>query len=215
MKYDFNMSHRKSLRLEKGDYTRGGIYFVTFCVTNRNCLFGNITNAKMVLNNNGSIAARLLKEISSQFTNAASLESVIMPNHVHALISISAVENHKNNENEKQTTVNNTYTKHNTIFGNHLRQDAMNRAPTFGGFANDKNPMLNQGLSRVVRWYKGRASFEIRKECFAFAWQRNYYEHFIRNIGDYNRISSYIKNNPANWHEDRFFHTNEESHIST
>lgn len=34
-------------------------------------------------------------------------------------------------------------------------------------------------------------------------WQRNYWEHIIRNENEYHRISEYIKNNPAKWHNDK------------
>jgi len=36
-------------------------------------------------------------------------------------------------------------------------------------------------------------------------WQRNYYDHIIRNTTAYLRISEYIKNNPANWEADEFY----------
>ena len=35
-------------------------------------------------------------------------------------------------------------------------------------------------------------------------WQRNYYEHIIRDEKDYNRITEYIINNPINWKHDDF-----------
>jgi REP element-mobilizing transposase RayT len=36
-------------------------------------------------------------------------------------------------------------------------------------------------------------------------WQRNYYEHIIRDERSYHRIAEYIINNPAKWSEDKFF----------
>ena len=36
-------------------------------------------------------------------------------------------------------------------------------------------------------------------------WQRNYYEHIIRNEESYRKISDYIVNNPLNWRNDKFF----------
>jgi REP element-mobilizing transposase RayT len=38
-------------------------------------------------------------------------------------------------------------------------------------------------------------------------WQRNYYEHIIRNENEYNRITQYIINNPKNWKKDKFKNT--------
>ena len=35
-------------------------------------------------------------------------------------------------------------------------------------------------------------------------WQRTFHEHIVRNESDMERIRSYIVNNPANWHEDRY-----------
>ncbi|MDR2475889.1 MAG: hypothetical protein LBD45_08545 [Bacteroidales bacterium] len=65
---------------------------------------------------------------------------------------------------------------------------AINRAPT-GGFAGDKNPMLHNNLSRLIRW------FECRKNVPHFAWQRNFWEH-IRDAADYARIDDYITKPP-------------------
>ncbi len=38
-----------------------------------------------------------------------------------------------------------------------------------------------------------------------FAWQTRFYDHIIRNNTAWNRIRTYIENNPANWKEDRFY----------
>lgn len=74
-----------------------------------------------------------------------------------------------------------------------------------GGFAGNKNPMINENISRIIRWYKGRCSFEIRKNHADFGWQSRFYDHIIRNDAEYQRISDYIINNPANWVEDKFY----------
>ena len=61
-------------------------------------------------------------------------------------------------------------------------------------------------LREVVRTFKGATTYRIRAEDKPdFAWQRNYYEHVIRNDEDLDRIRQYIVNNPASWAEDRFF----------
>ncbi|MEO7315098.1 MAG: hypothetical protein ABIW47_07935, partial [Ginsengibacter sp.] len=73
-----------------------------------------------------------------------------------------------------------------------------------GGFAGDKNPMLNDNISKIVRWYKGRCSFEIRKINVDFKWQSRFHDHIIRNDKEYQRISDYIINNPDTWKDDKF-----------
>ncbi|MGE5302527.1 MAG: transposase [Alphaproteobacteria bacterium] len=69
------------------------------------------------------------------------------------------------------------------------QEGAINRAPTLG---------------EIVRTYKAVSARTIRQtENSAFAWQRNYYEHIIRNEESLNRIRQYIQNDPARWEFDR------------
>jgi REP element-mobilizing transposase RayT len=77
--------------------------------------------------------------------------------------------------------------------------------PAAGGFSGAKNPMLHTDLARVIRWYKGRTTFECRETRNVHIWQRNYYEHIIRNINDYFYIARYINANPVEWRKDRFY----------
>ena len=74
-----------------------------------------------------------------------------------------------------------------------------------GGFAGNKNPMPNDNISRIIRWYKGRCSFEIRKIYSNFEWQSRFHDHIIRNYAEFERIQNYITNNPLNWKEDNFY----------
>ena len=74
-----------------------------------------------------------------------------------------------------------------------------------GGITGKHNPMLGTGLGRIIRWYKGRVTFESRKIDPLFAWQARYHDHIIRNDERYQRIKKYIINNPANWPDDKFY----------
>ena len=69
---------------------------------------------------------------------------------------------------------------------------AMNRAPTLG---------------EVVRSFKARCTRSCRGAIHGARgvslWQRDYYEHVIRNEQDLSRIREYIRNNPAQWALDR------------
>jgi hypothetical protein len=73
-----------------------------------------------------------------------------------------------------------------------------------GGFAGDKNPMLNENISRIIRWYKGRCSFEMRKIHADFEWLSRFHDHIIRDSKAFERIQTYIENNPSKWKEDKF-----------
>ena len=68
-----------------------------------------------------------------------------------------------------------------------------------GGFAGEKNPMLHDNLSRIIRWYKGRCTFEIRKVNPGFGWQLRFHDHIIPGEAEFQRISAYIFANPKNW----------------
>jgi hypothetical protein len=59
--------------------------------------------------------------------------------------------------------------------------------------------MLNENISRIIRWYKGRTTFESRKIHADFAWQSRFHDHIIRDEISFENISAYIKKNPLNW----------------
>jgi len=65
----------------------------------------------------------------------------------------------------------------------------------------DCHPPLRKSVSNMVQGFKGAVTRQIG---FSF-WQRSFHDHIIRNEVDYNRISAYIDNNPARWHEDCFY----------
>lgn len=53
MKYNPEIHHRRSIRLEGYDYSQAGVYFVTICTRNRECMFGEIVDGKMQFNDSG------------------------------------------------------------------------------------------------------------------------------------------------------------------
>jgi transposase len=71
----------------------------------------------------------------------------------------------------------------------------------------------NVPLSEIVKKFKGNAtkqyhSFMIsQNKAYEPLWQRSFYEHIIRDDKDYERIASYIENNPLQWELDRFYHS--------
>jgi hypothetical protein len=58
-------------------------------------------------------------------------------------------------------------------------------------------------LGAIIGSYKSAVSYRINKEHNATGiWQRNYYEHIIRNEKDLQRITDYIEANPLRWNDD-------------
>ena len=68
-------------------------------------------------------------------------------------------------------------------------------------------------LQDIVGWFKTMTTNEYIAgvKCGKFIpfkgrlWQRNYYEHIIRNYDDYINIAEYIQNNPLKWEEDKLY----------
>ncbi|RXQ96101.1 hypothetical protein EO244_04455 [Ancylomarina salipaludis] len=132
----------------------------------------------MQLSEIGKLAEIYWHEIPLRFPFAAIDEFVVMPDHIHGIIIIN-----KQDDN-----------------GSCSDRDAINRVCTdVGGVTGVKNPMLSDNLSRIVRWYKGRVSFESRKIHADFMWHSRFYDHIIRNDEALQRIRNYVKNNPSKW----------------
>ena len=88
MPYNPNIHHRKSIRLKGYDYSQAGLYFITICVQDRECLFGKIVDGEMILNDAGKMADNEWVKIPERFTNVQLHEYVLMPNHFHAIMQI-------------------------------------------------------------------------------------------------------------------------------
>ena len=79
---------RRSIRLQGYDYSRSGAYFASICTKDQKCLFGDIQNREMVLNDAGWMVVTIWNELSHRFSNIELVEYIIMPNHIHGIISI-------------------------------------------------------------------------------------------------------------------------------
>lgn len=69
-------------------------------------------------------------------------------------------------------------------------------------------PAPTHGLPEIVRQFKTFSAKRInqtRKISGRSVWQRNYYEHIVRDDTDLNRIREYIVNNPVKWLEDEYY----------
>ncbi|MDD5072105.1 MAG: transposase [Patescibacteria group bacterium] len=182
-----NIYRVKSTRHPDWDYADDGMYFVTICTNNRQEFFGKIINEKMFLNGIGKISNRIWQEITKHFDDVILDEYMVMPNHIHGIIFIC---NNGRDAINRVSTINRTIPHENDI----------NRVST-GGITGKYNPMGKKSLGEIIRWYKGRCSFEIKKLSFNinFAWQSRFYDHIIRNEYSLNNIRNYIYNNPVKW----------------
>ena len=163
---------RRSIRLQGYDYTRQGAYFVTICTRNRACLLGDIVEGRMHLSEAGRLAQAVWEDLPHHYPHVQIDVWVIMPNHMHGIIILT----------EAQATIN---------VGAGLKP-----APT---------APTRHGLSETVRAFKtfsARRINALHNTVGTPFWQRNYYEHVIRNQSALDRIRQYIADNPARWPED-------------
>ncbi len=180
IKYNPEIHHRRSIRLRGYDYSQCGAYFITICVQHRKCLFGKIVNGEMILNEYGKIVELCLNAISTHYQNVILDEYIIMPNHIHIIIIVGA------GSSLPYTQIN--IGRENPAEINTGRE---NPAPTIGNIVGYFKYMATKQINDVI------------KNGVQKIFQRNYYEHIIRNENEYNNIAQYIIDNPKNWSVDK------------
>ncbi len=214
-----------SARLQNWDYGANGAYFITICTDKMKCLFGDVvsnadvSNANvetrliaslrdtidekcaMQLNELGKIAHDIWEEIPNKFPFVELGNFVIMPNHMHGILIINKfVETRliaSKNENV-ENAIGNAHIETRLIASVHDDNKK-------GGFSGNNNPMFHENISRIIRWYKGRCSFEMRKIHADFNWQSRFYDHIIRDSRAFDTIQNYIEDNPSKWNKDKFY----------
>ena len=203
-----------SARLHNWDYSSNGAYFITICTQNKEHYFGTINDGKMVLSEIGKLVEQFWIEIPNQFLFIELGNFVIMPNHVHGIIIINKLHTNSqvetrfissNNSNTTDETRFISSNNSNTTDETRLIASLQEQPIKNGGFAGDKNPMFHENISKIIRWYKGRCSFEIRKIHADFGWQSRFHDHIIRNANSFENIQNYIQENPERWENDKFF----------
>ena len=86
-KFDPTIHHRRSIRLKGYDYSQAGLYFVTVCAQNMKCIFGDVVDEKMVLNEAGQMVECEWLALKERF-GIVLHEYVVMPNHFHGILEI-------------------------------------------------------------------------------------------------------------------------------
>ena len=192
----------KSARLEGWDYSNNGAYFITICTQNRRCFFGKIIDRKIYLSKKGQIINKNWQKITKQFPFVKLDEFVVMPNHVHGILCLNGAKKYRFGGrntvlNCKNNGVNCRYAinRVSTIHGNTKKYKNM-----VGGATKKYNPMGKKTVGEIIRWFKGRCSYEIRKSLDDdFAWQPRFYDRIVRNEAELIRIRRYIRDNCLKW----------------
>jgi putative transposase len=169
---------RCSIRLENYDYSQEGTYYLTICTYNRETIFGQIENGEMKLNAIGHLVQEEWLKSAKIRKEIELDEFIIMPNHIHALVTICRDDwQSLSSENHKG----------------------------IGHLADAPKGPKKQSIGSMIVGFKSAITKrinEIKNSTNLQIWQRNYYEHIVRNEDELNQIRDYIINNPKNWDKD-------------
>ena len=174
-KFDPSIHHRRSIRLKDYDYSELGAYFVTIVTYQRACLFGDVIDGSAVLNAAGRIVDECWMDTPAHFGGVELIGHVVMPNHVHGILVIRDI-------------------------------------PAQGGMtevgARHASPLRPHGVKRhslgaIVGSFKSAVTKRIGRELSPIAvWQRNYYEHIVRNERQMEKVWFCVRSNPLSWATD-------------
>jgi putative transposase len=178
------LPNRKPTRYKSYDYNLPGYYFVTICSNNMKCLFGEINNGVMVLNNFGGVVNNCWNEIPKHFSCVELNYYRLMPNHFHGILII--------NPPDVNIVLNAKFALCTAERNANIVGNANFAFPT------DRTKMI---LSKIIQQFKRQVTIDI-KTRLGFKgniWQKSFYDHVIRNEKELYEIRKYIEQNPMKW----------------
>ncbi len=221
---DQHRHHRRSIRAPGFDYRDAGTYFATICTRHREHLFGEIRNGVMGLNECGRVVADEIRNTTVIRPYVHIDTWVVMPNHVHLLMHIDDSQSWNGRgmarhaptttaiggspsalrkptpPSSSATTINGSSSTSRKPTQPSLSATAIDGStPSFG------KPQ-SRSLSTIVGAFKSAVTRRInslRDAPGTTVWQRNFHEHIVRSTEEYDRIRTYILNNPSKWLNDR------------
>ncbi len=200
MKYNPDIHRRRSIRLKEYDYSQNGAYFMTICTWNRECLFGNILDGEIVLNDVGKMVQWIWDDLTNRFPIMELDEYVIMPNHLHGIIVMDC-----NRRGESCIRPENDMHRGESCIRPCVQADHKEGDHKDRPYGTTKN-----SIGRIIQAFKSITTHQytigVKQQGWppyaGRIWQRNYYDHVMRNEDELNRIREYIINNPLKWTED-------------
>ena len=200
-----------SNRLRGWNYAGSGHYFITIVTHGRIPFFGNVENGEMILNEMGKMA---YDEFFKSFEIREELflgEFVLMPNHLHAIVTLDEKERRDNDEMYAHDQYVET---HDNPVETHGRASLQSKTATFHRKPKSISSFVagfkSSTIHRIDDWIDANTGMQtVRIAKFNKnnpLWQSNYHDHIIRNTEEYQIISNYIIENPLKWDEDKLNH---------
>jgi REP element-mobilizing transposase RayT len=173
-------------RWQNWDYSAPGDYFITIVIQNRESILGEIQHGKMILSDYGKIVQNEFLKINDYDPHVQLDEFVIMPNHIHFILNVEKIHEFS------------------------LRSLPPSPSPTTDDIKQYRKMRRNMLVIKILGKFQQQTSKQInimRNTPGTKNWQRDFYDHVIRNNEEYVRIKEYIIKNPQNWENDRFMGT--------
>lgn len=188
-------SERRSLRLRGYDYCNPDPYYFTACTKNRECLFGEIHDERMFLNDAGKIVWDCWWDLPRHFGNVVLDAFIAMPNHMHGIFWIV-----------RPSSVGNSFVPSVGMTHASSLQDRivysqtpfLNTMPARGPLPGSVGAIIGSLKSAATRLIN-----RSRNTPGSSVWQYNFHERIIRTESSLRRIRRYIEQNPKNWARDR------------
>lgn len=194
------------------DYSVPASYFITICTANRKCILGNIKNGKMILSECGKIVETEIRKIPQYHKRALLDVSVIMPNHIHCIITLGDYDF----DNGISSVGGGVPVKKNHEFSLPHPPDVP--VKKIHEFSLPQQSQYNikqyrkQRRRMIIPKILGKLQQQTSKKINIMNgtpgkknWQKDYYDHVIRNNKSYQNIYNYILKNPKKWDEDKFY----------
>ncbi len=170
---------RRSVRLKEYDYSQPGGYFITICTHRKVDILGTLNGEISCCNELGEVVSNSWRMLPDKYPTVTIDEYIVMPNHLHGILILNDSDVHHDS---------------NVGAGSPCPSSIQATALMERGRRNDAPT-----LGTVIGYFKYQCAKQInllRKTPGAPVWQRNYYEHVIRNEEDLADIRNYIKYNP-------------------
>jgi len=197
---------RKTIRLRNYNYFDNGYYFVTICTYNKRCLFGDIIDGNIKLNDSGQLVDQILRKLPEYYHGISIDNYIVMPNHIHTIIiikqSVGAAP--------RGRPLINTELKFNKISNKNRISDsgpAQGPAPTAClpvGKGLSLSDIIYRFKSLTTKRYMDGVKNNNWQPFNKHLWQRSFHDHIIRVDESLNKIREYIRNNPATWDKDEY-----------
>jgi len=184
MPYDPHKHHRRSIRLRGYDYSTPGAYFVTIVAHGRLCLFGDVVDGALRLNEAGRMVERVWQELAHHYVGVELDAFIVMPNHVHGIIVLT----------EEPSTVGAARRACPDSMPSSEQGQPQGVAPTLS-----LPDLVHRFKSLTTALYRRGVAQDTWPPFERRVWQRNYHDRIVRGPRSLHALRTHIERNPLRW----------------